>query len=286
MKIKDLLNEDIKGILSEDSIVAIQEAFDNKVAEALEEQDSIYADKLKELIGSIDKDHTKKLHRVVESVDKNNASKLINVVKQYNRSLKVEAKNTKKQVIKSVSAYLDEFLLESISKEDLAQAVKNKTAFNILSELRGILSVDSALMQESVKSAIFDGKAQLDKLAKDKKEIGTAYKELYESTQQLKIDLFLEKKLSTFSEAKQKFVRSTFKGKPLDHIEENFEYTVRLFERSEKDKLKNLKTEAIEQRKVKPDFVPQQKIVEENVNNNEAADMYVSELSKVFSKNR
>lgn len=285
MNIKDFFNDDIKEILSEESMSAIQDAIDKKIEFALESQDEEYATKLTALIESIDKDHTNKLQRVVQSHDKNNTAKLLNIVKKYERTIHVESKKYKKDVIKGVSAFLDEFLEESINKDDLQQAVRNTNAYNILADFRKVLGVNGALMKESVQTAIIEGKTQIDTLRNDKKEIAGAFKTIYEENQSLKIDLFLEKKLSGFSQDKQKFVRSTFKGKPLEYIEENFDYTVRMFERSSKDKQKDLKDEAIKNRKVKTDFVPQQKVVEEKVNNKETVmdDIYVSELSKMWS---
>jgi hypothetical protein len=71
-------------------------------------------------------------------------------------------------------------------------------------------------------------------------------------------------------------------------INENFDYTVRLFEKQEKQKLAVLKEEAINNRSVKPDVIPTQKIVEESLNNNDDShgDMYITELSKTWGSKK
>jgi radical SAM superfamily enzyme YgiQ (UPF0313 family) len=64
-------------------------------------------------------------------------------------------------------------------------------------------------------------------------------------------------------------------------IEENFDYTLRLFEKQEKNKLGLLKEDALKSRKVKPDVAPTQKVVTETVNtNNDFTNLYLEELSK------
>lgn len=287
MNIKDLLNEDAKKILGEESLDAIQTAIEEKVkgavTMALEEQDTLLADKLKTLVENIDKDHSTKLQRVIKAVDRNNASKLVSLSKQFNREMHVESKKFKSYMIGAVDAYLDEFLEECVSTKDLQEAVDNKSAYLILANLRDVLGVDSAFMEKHIQHAVMDGKGQIDKLKQENTEIKNAFKGLYESNQKIKKDLFLEQRISKYPENKQKFVKKALADKPLEFIEENFEYTVRLFDKEEKKRIVSIKEEALENRKVKPDFVKIEKIITENVNNNEDAgvDLFVSELEKV-----
>ena len=287
MSLKKLFTDDVQKILTEESLTAIQEAFDAKVnlnvETALLEQDAIYAKKLENLVTTLDKDRSRKLKRVVEAVDKNHGSKLINIVKKYERSGKQEAKVFKKQVVESVSAYLDEYLSESINSEDLAQAVKNKTAFDVLENLRNVLAVDSIMMKESVKSGILDGKNKMDKLIKENKELKQTFKALYEANQKTEVSMMLENKTSKLPESKKNFIRKALGDKSLKFIEENFDYTLRLFEKQEKVKLVSLKEEAINQRQVKPDVIPQQKVIVEKLNTSEPTDMYVQELTRTWN---
>lgn len=288
MKITDLLNDDVKGLLSEESLIAIQNAFDGKVQtaieEALDEQDEVYTEKLQTLITSIDQDHSKKMQRVMESVDKGTANKLVKVVKMYERDLKIDGAKFKKTLIGNLSSYIDEYISECVSVDDIKTAVKNKSAYSVLENLRNVLSVDTVMQKKSVQEAILDGKSQLTTLQKENAELKKNFKLLYEQNESVKKDLFLESKLSTINDEKKKnFIKKTLDGKTLEFIEENFDYVTRLFDKAEKGKLKVIKEEAIENRKVKPDFVKTpEKVITENVNNkDDAVDPYVSVLSQV-----
>lgn len=288
MKIKDLLNDDVKGLLSEESLTAIQNAFDGKVTlaveQALDEQDESYTEKLQLLVKSIDQDHSTKMQRVMESVDKNRAGKLVKLVKLYERELKNDGTKFKKTLIGNLSSYIDEYLEECVSKEDIQAAVRNKTAYTVLENLRGLLVVDTAAQNGAIRGAVLESKATLTALQKENAELKKQFKALYESNEQVKKDLLFESKLSTISDDKKKtFVKKALEGKSLEFIEENFDYVTRLFDKAEKGKMKVIREEAIENRKVKADFVKTpEKVVTENVNNNDTeVDPYVSVLSQV-----
>ncbi len=286
MKIKDLFNPDVQEILTEESLTAIQEAFDTKVQHsvetALQEQDEKYAEKLTTLIKTIDKDHATKMTRILESNDRKVSSKFLKVVKNYERILNTEATNFKKVMIGAVSNYLEEFLHESFSKDEIATACKNKSAFKVLENLRSVLSVDGAMMKESVRGAIMDGKSQMTVLEKENQDLKKGFNALYEENQKLQVTQLLESKISGLSDTKKNFLKKTLQDKTVEFIEENFDYTLRLFDKQENAQRKVLKEQALENRTVKPDVVPEQKVIPEKVNNDEADDMYVSELSRVF----
>lgn len=257
MKVDKLLTDDAKQILSESSLQAIEEAFTKKlkltVEAALTEQDDLYASKLQQLIKAIDKDHTAKLKRVVESIDRNNANKLIRVVKKYEKEIGQGASSFKKTLVESISDYLEEFIDEAIPSNAIMEATKNRTATEVLSNLRKVLAVDSALMSESVKDAVVDGKKQIDtlteKVAKLEKE-NALLKEGYTKT---KSALVLENKISGLSEKKKEYMKRVLGDKSPSFIEENFDYTLRLFEKKETERLSVLKEEAIKDRVVKAD---------------------------------
>lgn len=289
MSLKNLLSEDVQNILSPESLDAIQEAFDKKVELSVEaaliEQDNLYAEKLETLVNAIDKDHTTKMKKLVEAVDKNNASKLVKLVKAFKRESVVESAKFKNQLVESISMYLDTYINEAIDKKDIEQAVKNKTAYNVLEKFRNALAVDSVLMKESVKDAVLDGKSQIDALQKENAELKKNLNVIMEENEKVKVKSLLESKTAKLPETKKNFVRKALQDKSLKFIEENFDYTVRLFDKQEKAKLETLKEEALNKREIKPDVVPFQKIIEEKVNTNvdSYGDQYLDVLSKVWN---
>jgi len=290
MKITDLLNEDVISVIGEKSLVAIQEAFENKVEltteAALIAQDEVYAEKLNELIKAIDKDHSSKMKRVVEAVDADRTQKLLKIAKKYERTLNEDSSAFKKQMVGAVSVYLDEFLEESISKEDLASAVKNKSAYSVLEKLRGVLAVDSVLMKESVQEAVLDGKTQIDNLAVENSKLKKQLSSLQENFNNIRVNALIEEKISNMANDKKSFIRKTLKDKSFDFVNENFDYVSRLFDKKEKEKIKSI-TEEAKQKKMDVDFIPEyQNVVSESVNNNNdnSYNAYIDELSKVFGK--
>jgi len=288
MKIKDLLNKDAVEVFSESSLDAIQEAFDTKVNLATESaliaQDELYAKKLDTLIKTIDKDHTAKMKKIVEAVDQDRAQKLLKVVKKYERTLNEDATQYKQQLVGAVSVYLDEFLEESISTEDLATAVKNKSAMSVLGKLRNVLSVGSVMMNESIQEAVLDGKSQITSLQEENVELKNKMKQLSESYNNVRVNALIEEKISSMDDDKKSFIRKTLKDKSFEFIKENFDYVSRLFDKKEKEKIKNI-TEDAKKKSANVDFIPKtEKILTENLNTNEPSggDIYLSELSKVF----
>lgn len=288
MKIKELLNKDAVEVFSESSLDAIQEAFDKKVELATEAalvaQDELYAKKLDTLIKTIDKDHTAKMKKIVEAVDQDRAQKLLKVVKKYERTLNEDATAYKKQLVGAVSAYLDEFLEESISTEDLATAVKNKSAMSVLSKLRNVLSVGSVMMNESIQEAVLDGKSQITALENENQKLKKQIDQLTESYNNVRVNSLIEEKISSMDDEKKSFIRKTLKDKSFEFIKENFDYVSRLFDKKEKEKIKNI-TEDAKKKSANVDFIPKtEKVLTESLNTFETStgDIYVNELSKVF----
>ena len=210
MSKKQALPEQAEEVLTEDSVKAIETAIEEKiqlsVEAALTNQDELYAEKLQELVGAIDKDHTNKLTRVVEAVDYNNANKLIKVVKRYENELNGSASNFKTTLVESISDYLEEYIEESVPTAAIEEATKNRTAREVLGNLRKVLAVDSTLMSESVKEAVLDGKGQIDSLTKGINELRKENKILKEAYSSQHAKLLLETKTSNLPESKKAYL--------------------------------------------------------------------------------
>jgi hypothetical protein len=257
MKVKNILPDQVKDLLTEDSLNTIETALQEKTAllieAALVDQDELYSQKLQQLMKAIDKDHTSKLKRVVEAVDISNARKLSTVVKRYEKEINKNAKTFKNTLVESISDYLEEYIDEAIPKDAIVEATKNKTALNVLTNLRKVLAVDAALMQESVKEAVQDGKTQLDTLSEQVTKLEKENKILKESYLKTKADLILEEKTSALPDKKKEYIKKVLGDKTPKFIEENFDYTLRLFDKKEKEKISQLKDEAFSRRVVKTD---------------------------------
>jgi len=260
------LPEQAEEVLTEESVQAIETAIEEKiqlsVEAALTSQDELYAEKLQELVGAIDKDHTAKLKKVVKVVDINNANKLITVVKKYENELTGSASQFKTTLVESISDYLDEYIEESVPTEAIEEATKNRTAREVLSNLRKVLAVDSSLMSESVKDAVMDGKTQIDQLTEKVNKFEKENTLLKQAYNKQSSTLILENKTSAMVGKKREYLFKILSDKSPRFIEENFDYTAKLFDRKEKERLSVLKEEAYKTRKVKTD-APVQPITEE-----------------------
>ncbi len=262
-EISKLLKEATQGILTDETLTQIQEAFDSAVDErvkihvekALIEQDSEYTQKAEQLLEAIDKDHCKKLERVVEALDANNANKLQMVVGRYRKVIKEQANQFKDELIDKVSDYISIFIESKIPQKSINEAVKNHKARIILNNLRENLAIDSALMSESLKGALIDGKNQIDEARKQASKASTELVELRESLDKSKAKLVLEQKTAHLNAKKKEYALRVFEGKSPKFIIENIDYTLSLFDKKEEERLSTLKEEAFESRKVKADRV-------------------------------
>lgn len=284
MKVKSLLTEDAAQTLSEESIQVIEQAFKEKldltVESALAAQDDIYAAKLQKLIKALDKDHTNKLHRVVEAIDKNNFGKLRAVVRRYERVLNNEASKFKTTLVESISNYLEEFIDEAVPKQAIMEATKNKTATKVLENLRKVLAVDTALMSESVQSAVVDGKQQIDTLSEKVSKLEKENALLKEHYTKTKSALILEEKVAGLPDKQKEYVKRVLGDKAPKFIEENFDYTLRLFKKQEQEQLNVIREQAFETRKVKAD----RPVITESITGStvkQVSNPYVAELERL-----
>ena len=285
MDIKQILSEATNGALNEEVLSEIENVFESKVSEkaqlhvesALVEQDELYTEKLKELVEKIDLDHTKKLEKVVEAIDSDRAKKLQMVIEKYESALNGEANEFQSQLIESISDYLDVYLEEKIPTESIQEAVKNTKAKKVLEGLRNHLAVDSALEKESIKEAVIDGHNQINEASSKLESVAKENAVLKEELDQIKANLVLEQKTAGLDKRAQKYARKVLDGKSAEFINENFDYTMKLFKKKESNRLDMLKEEALSTRD-NVDRVIYEHNTEEVIE--ESSNPYMDELSK------
>jgi hypothetical protein len=289
MDIKKQLKKVTKELLTEDTLNEIQASFEKaveekaklQVASQLIKQDEDYAGKLKNLLEVIDKDHTTKLKKVVRAIDENHSGKLKAIVKKYKTALVTEAGTFKNTIINDVSTYLDAYVDEALPKAQVNEALKNKRAQIVLEQIKEFLGVDTAVAKKAVKSAIVDGKKQIDEANQKLEALQQDHKVLAEKYNKIASDLILEKKISGLSDKKKGYISRIMKGKSAEFITENFDYALNLFDKNETEKLHELKEDAIKQSISTEVDVPQ--IVEEKVSEvgvEKQMNPYLQELSK------
>jgi len=291
--IKDTLKESVDGLLSEDALNEIETAFNSAVEEratlqveaALVKQDEQHADKVGQLLEAIDTDHTKKLERIVEAVTVNHTEKLKQVITKYSGTLNEEAGDFKSSMVGSISNYLDLYLDKTFPSDMLEEAVTNKRAKEVLSEVRNMLSVDMALANESIREAVVDGKQQINEASSKLDQVVTENAELKGELDSLKASKVLEQLSSNLPDYKKKYVQKVLGDKNAQFITENFDYTLELFDKETQKQEEVLKEEAVVTAKsvdAEP-IVEQTEVVEESatdVEDDPSFNSYMSELGK------
>ena len=257
MKLKELLPEAVSKLLTEDSLTALQTAIEEKqsltVEAALVEQDDLYVSKLSELLEARDLDYAKKFQRALKAQASDFTVKLKNVIKRNDQTLTVEAKKFTGKLVESISDYLEISIDEAIPTEAILEATQNRTSNEVLKNLRSVLSVDTALMSESVKAAVIDGKSTIDALQNENNILKKRNKTISESSRKVEANLLLEQKTNGMPEGKKDYLVRVLADKEPKFIAENFEYTAKLFEKQDKKDLKVLREAAFKKRVVKED---------------------------------
>jgi len=265
-------------VLTEDTLQAIETAFNEsveskteelaqlRVEKALVEQDEAHAVKLEKLLEAIDADHTKKLQRVVEAIDKNHSHKLVELVEKFRGDLDGDANLFKESLIDNISNYLDLYIEEAIPAQDVKEATKNNHATKILETLRKSLSIDNALQNEQVREAVMDGKQQIDQAKSTVEQLQVEKKQLTAQVAKQQAKLKIEELAEGLPATKRRHLEKVLAGKSAKFITENFEYTLQMFEKGEADKLDSLKQQATKGKKLQ-DRAPVQKaaVVAESV---------------------
>ena len=256
-KITDILQEKANGILTESTLKQIENAFNKKVSlhveSALVKQDDEYSAKLEHLLEAIDVDHTSKLDKVVGAIDKNHGEKLISVVEKYSRAINEEAHTFKSDLVGRVSKYLDLYLEKLVPQQNINEAVKNRRSNKVLREMRRVLAVDAALQKNSIKDAILDGKTRIDESVEKLDESTAIVERLQRENAALKSRLTLEEKVSDLPEDKVAFCKKVLHGKSYRFINENFDYTLKMFDKNHEEHLEVLHEQAKTQNTVTKD---------------------------------
>jgi Fe2+ transport system protein B len=156
----------------------------------------------------------------------------------------------KEGLINNVSDYLDLYIEKSLPAQEIKEAVKNKHAISILENLRKSLSIDKIMATDTVREAVIDGKKQIDEATTHIKKLEKEKNTLVESLNAKEANLALDRLTDGLPATKKRHMIRVFNGKSAEFVNENFQYTLDMFEKSEKDKLETLKEQATENKKV------------------------------------
>jgi hypothetical protein len=296
MNIKALLEKIDKEILSEETASAIAEAFEIAVNEKVDSRlklevenatskiDEDHAEKLKTLLEAIDTDHTAKLEKVVEAINLDHTSKLENLTAYFRNALNEKADDFSNKMIDQVSNFLDITLEKLIPQDQLNEAVSNTYARKQLDKIRGLIGIDPDHVNDSIKGAITEGKEKIDEL---NEKLNESYKEnevLLGKIKSIEAKSILEEKTVGMPSVKKDFIFKLLNDKDSSYIQENFNYVVEMFERSEEETATELASEAKSKAQTFDAKVPAREVVVESNSvsddSNDFVSGYLNELKR------
>jgi len=287
--IKNILNEQFKDLISEETLATIEEAFNQAVEEKSKEKIQLESDairqkldetytqklevvvekidqdhtaKLKKLVEAIDTDHAVKLQKLVKSIDKKHTEMLKQVVEKFEGETKTSAKEFQDKLVEEISNYLDLYIDKTIPKEQISEAVENIKAARQIAQIRQIVGISEEFVDGEVKEALVDGKKTIDSLRSELNEALKANIELEVRANKAEAQMILEKKTADMPAAKKQFVTKLLGNKAPQYIEENFSYVVNMFEKQTQDEVDEVK-ESVKSQFTDTPSVDRPQIIEE-----------------------
>ena len=288
--IKNILNEQFKDLISEETLNTIEEAFQQAVEEKSKEKiklenellqqklDESYTAKLQELVEKIDVDHSTKLKKLVEAIDTDHAVKLQKLVKgidkkhtemlqqvveKYETELQEGAKSFQDNIVEEISNYLDLYLDKNLPKDQISEAVQNIKAARQLAQIRQIVGISEEFVDAEVKEALVDGKKTIDSLRAELNEALKENAQLNQRANKAEASIILEQKTADMPSAKKQFVTKLLGNKAPQYIEENFSYVVAMFEKETQEEIDEIK-ESVKQQFTKAPQVDRPQVIEES----------------------
>jgi hypothetical protein len=312
MDFKKILQEQFKDLITEDTLTAVHEAFEQAVNEKAEKKaelqveaavtkiDEDHSEKLQKLVEAIDADHTSTLKKLVETIDFDHAqklrkvltkideehtSKLEQVIEHYETVLNEEAESFRGRLVDEVSNYLDLYMEKTMPTEQVNEAVENIRARKTLEQIRQLVAIDESFIDNEVKEALVDGKRTIDSLKKELNEAIEANTELNHKLNRSESALLLESKTKDMPVAAKSFVSKLLKGKSPEYIQENYQYVVEMFEKEISEQEDSAK-EGVAQRIVEAVDRPETEILEEEISSpapisESVVGGYLNEMKKV-----
>ena len=120
-----------------------------------------------------------------------------------------------------------------------------------------------AVGKDAIRTAIVDGKRQIEESRVESGQLVEENTKLQDELVDLKRNTLLESKTKGLPEVKRNYIGKVLGDKDLKFIEENFDYTLKMFERTEEERLESVKKQATRQ-KVNVDRVSRAQTINES----------------------
>ena len=256
-----MLPEAITKHLSEESLAALKEEFENlvesKVADRLAvataaaeaSLDEEVNKQTTELVHKIEEAHKLGLEKVVNHLTEKYEDNLAKVRNYYKNQLGREALKFKNQLVESVSNYIDSRIDKLVPYAEVKAAVKNDSAMRVLESFKNILNVNEATVNTSIRSAVLDGHKMLQK-AQAEAEAAINEKAAIENQMNLMAENYaFERNIAQLDEDQKNFVIRMAKKAGVEYVNENMGYITNLYEKKLINERKELAAKEMNDRK-------------------------------------
>lgn len=245
--------ESLSKILSEhftpEELDAVTTAMKNAVELQVESRIHQYEEeackRIDDLVALINESHSAKFKQVTDKVKEKFTALKEQAEARYNKGVISEAASFKAQLARDIESFINSKIDSVVNFNIIKESAKNRAASNLLSALRKTLAIDTALMNESLARPIADAKQRLKGASEYIKQLKEKNQQLNESLEATKGDLLLEQKINTLPAKAAEHMRLMFKNKPVQYINENYDYVLGLYNDNQAAKRNVLAKEAM-----------------------------------------
>lgn len=243
-KITDILPESLRAELSDDSLKAIQEAFDTAVETKVNERvnhaikcaeanfDEASVKQTQEIMEMADLNHKLKTVKALNTLKEKYEERLEKVKAHYEKQLSEAADTFKTQLVSRIDKHIKEGVKRAVPTKQLRESLKNTLAIKTLKHMRDLLSVNESSVKAAYRPAILEAHKRITENAKRANLLEERNKTLIEENNELKAELYLAEKVKDMLPEAQSYMKRVMKGATKDFITENLESTYKMYQQA------------------------------------------------------
>lgn len=237
--IKDLLPTVLTEALSEEGLKTLSAEFERLVESRVQERienatrcaETAFNEaanaKLQKLVVQIDEAHKKAFLKAYDAITEDYDKEISKVKRFYNNDVKRESMKFKKELVESISNYIDDKVDKMLPTKQVRKAIKNNTAIQVLESVKRLLAVDEAAAIDVCRKPFMESTKIMNKQGKLIESLQNRNAKLQKQLAESAREAYLNEKTATLTEDAKNFVRKTLEGASLEYIKENFDYTLK-----------------------------------------------------------
>ena len=240
--------ESLKNVLTENEINEIKQEFEKQVQiaveSALHQHDEECIKQVKALESQINETHSIQLNKLMSKAKQIFDGRVEKVKAKYESIMTEDAEKFKRNLSESIETLIDKHISNILPYETIKESARNKTAMLVLEGLRKQLSVDSALMKESIRTPMLEARNKMAGAASFIKSLKKKNQQLNEELGRAKADLLIEGVVANLPEDEANHMRLMLEGKDAEFIINQSQYILSLYKKGKAERRENLRKQA------------------------------------------